>query len=74
METPADESSVFVPPPGEKEVRLVDIEITSANVAFNVVISFLNIAQKRGAFKLEESAKLWECINYFVKQNSSTAP
>ena len=52
------------PHPQEK---LVNIEIANENVAFNLIISFLTLAQKRGAFGFDESAKIWECIKKFQK-------
>ena len=52
------------PQPSEK---LVDVEIANENVAFNLIISFLSLAQKRGAFGFDESAKIWECIKKFQK-------
>jgi hypothetical protein len=42
--------------------KLVDVEITNENDALNVLVSFCNLAQQRGAFNIEESAKIWECI------------
>ena len=51
----------------KKEVRLVDVEITNENVALNVIVSFLNMAQRRGAFSIDESAKIWECVKKFQK-------
>ena len=48
-----------------QETRLVDLEVTNENVALNIMVSFLNLAHKRGAFQLDESAKIWECINRF---------
>jgi hypothetical protein len=48
--------------------QLSNVEITDENVALNVLVSFLNLAQKRGAFALDESAKIWECIQKFVKR------
>ena len=47
--------------------KLVNVEITNENVAFNLLISFLTLAQKRGAFGFDESAKIWECIKKFQK-------
>jgi len=44
------------------------IVIHDENTALNVMVSFLNLAQKRGAFNMQESAKLWECIQTFVKK------
>jgi|UniRef100_A0A6C0JPN6 hypothetical protein len=59
-----------VPPPSpettQKEVRLIDVEITNENMAFNVLVSFLGVAQQRGTFSIAESAKIYECIQKFV--------
>jgi hypothetical protein len=46
--------------------ELLSIPITNENVALNVMVSFLNVAQKRGAFSFDESAKIWECIQKFI--------
>ena len=43
-------------------------------VALNVIISFTTIAQKRGAFTLQESAKLWDCIKFFTGSEPITQP
>ena len=53
-----------VPP----QPKLSDIVITDENVALNVIISFLSLAQSRGAFNMAESAKIWECITKFQKK------
>lgn len=45
--------------------RIVDIPITDENSALNVMVSFLILAQSKGAFTFEESAKIWECIQKF---------
>jgi len=52
----------------EQEVQLTDIEITNENMALNVIVSFVNLAQKRGVFSLPESSKIWECIQMFSKK------
>ena len=54
----------------KKEVKLVDIKITDEITALNVIVSFLTFAQKRGAFTIDESAKIWECIQVFQKSSS----
>jgi hypothetical protein len=51
----------------EKEFRLVDIPVTDENTALNMMVNFLHLAQKRGAFNFDESAKIWECIQKFQK-------
>ena len=53
--------------PVQPEVKLVDVPINDENTALNVLVNFLNLAQKRGAFGLDESAKIWECIKVFQK-------
>jgi hypothetical protein len=51
----------------KKEFKLTDVEITNENVALNVIVSFLNLAQRRGVFSIDESAKIWECVKKFQK-------
>lgn len=58
--------NIQVPPP-QKEVRLVDVQISDENTALNVMVSFLTLAHKRGSFSIDESAKIWECIKMFQK-------
>ena len=50
------------------EVKLVDVVVTDENVALNLLVSFLNTAQRRGAFSIDESAKIWECVKVFQKK------
>ena len=50
-----------------KEVKLVDVPISDENTALNIMVSFLSLAHKRGAFGIDESAKIWECIRMFQK-------
>ncbi len=51
----------------QEQVKLVDIKIDSELVALNVMVQFLTLAHKRGAFGIDESAKIWECIKMFQK-------
>ena len=57
-------------PTPQKEVKLVDVQVTDENTALNVMVSFLSLAHKRGAFGIDESAKIWECIRMFQKPMS----
>ena len=50
------------------EVRLVDIPVTDEVGALNLLVSFLNLAQRRGVFTIDESAKIWECVKMFQKK------
>ncbi len=56
-------------PAGMKmQMNLVEIDIVDTNTALNVLVGFLGVAQKRGAFAINESAKIFECINQFTEQ------
>ena len=54
-------------PTSQNEVKLVDIPVCNENTALNLMVSFLSLAHKRGAFGIDESAKIWECIKMFQK-------
>ncbi len=47
------------------KTRLVDVAITNQNEALQMMVTFLNLAQKRGSFTMDESAKIWECVKFF---------
>ena len=49
----------------EREIRLVDVPVSNENTALSLMVSFLSLAQKRGTFSLDESAKIWECVQKF---------
>jgi hypothetical protein len=50
-----------------EEPRLVDVPVTNENMALNLLVSFVHLAQRRGAFNIDESAKIYECIKKFQK-------
>ena len=52
----------------QQQPNITDIEIMDENTALNVMVSFLHLAQKRGAFNLQESAKAWECVKMFMRR------
>jgi len=54
-------------PETQPKVRLVDIPVNNEVVALNMMVSFLSLAQQKGAFTIDESAKIWECIKMFQK-------
>ena len=49
------------------QVNILDIPIENENMALNVLVSFINLGQRRGVFNVQESAKIWECIAVFKK-------
>jgi hypothetical protein len=62
-----DVSTTNEEPQVQKKVLLTSVEVTDENVALNLIVSFLGLAQKRGAFTIDEAAKIWECIKRFQK-------
>ena len=56
--------------PDDGTVSVMDIPVTDENSRLNVMGAFLGVAQKRGTFAINESAKIYECIQVF--QNSAT--
>jgi hypothetical protein len=60
-------SAPAVPSIDEAKARIMSIPVTDENSALNIMVSFLNIAQRRGVFSIDESAKIWECIKKFQK-------
>lgn len=55
-------------PEQPKLPKLTEIPITNDNVALNVMVGFLDTAQKRGAYSMDESAKIWECVQRFIQK------
>ena len=70
--TPDSTDSTTVPPSTNTEIRLIDVPITDENIALNVIVSFLNVAQKRGTFSIAESAKIFECIQQFIQKSTTS--
>lgn len=62
-----EELNVSTAPVTQSEMKLVDVPITDETVALNVMVSFLSLANKRGVFGIDESAKIWECVKMFQK-------
>jgi hypothetical protein len=78
MDSPS-ETDTTAPLPAEARSAIVNndllnIPVTNENVALNVLVSFLNLAQKRGAFSFDESAKIWECIQKFLQRPTVNSP
>mgnify|MGYP001440227155 CR=1 FL=1 len=59
------EESVNTQPPPPPQIDLLKVEIIDENTALNVLVGFLGLAQRRGVFALNESAKIYEAIQKF---------
>ena len=51
----------------DSKIDLLKVEVTDDNTALNVIVGFLGIAQRRGVFAINESAKIFQCIEQFQK-------
>ena len=49
----------------QERVKLVNATISDQHIALNVLVGFIGVAQKRGCFAIDESAKIYECIKMF---------
>ena len=52
----------------QQQVNLLEMPVTNENEALNVMVNFLHLAQRRGAFAIAESAKIYDCVKLFQKQ------
>ena len=60
------------PTPPKQVPNLVNVKVDCENTAFNLLISFVGLAQRRGAFALDEAAKIFECIKIFKHKEAAT--
>ena len=49
----------------QQQVKLTELKVNSENDALNYMVGFLELAQRRGVFTLEEAAKINECVAKF---------
>jgi len=54
-----------MPAPQQEQTKLVNATISDQHIALNVLVGFIGVAQRRGTFALDESAKIYECIKMF---------
>ena len=64
--TPEDKNEPMAEKP-TPQIDLLKVEITDENTALNVLVGFLGLAQRRGVFAINESAKIYEAINKFKR-------
>lgn len=57
-----------------QQINLIDVPVTDETISLNLMVQFLNVAQKRGTFSIAESAKIFECIRIFINQSQNQVP
>jgi hypothetical protein len=62
-----DNKETQVEQDNSQDKKLVDIPVKDENSALNLLVGFVFLAHKRGVYSLEESAKIWECVQKFQK-------
>ena len=62
-----EEQSVEQKAPPQRQVSLTQIPVNTENDALNMLVAFLQVAQKRGAFSLEEAGKIMEAVGVFQR-------
>jgi hypothetical protein len=72
MDSSTETSTAPAPAP-QQQIKLSEINVNNEQIALNLMVAFCNAAQSRGAFNMEESAKLWECVKFFSKPVEETA-
>lgn len=53
------------PPSSSQQVPISEVPINNQNEALQMIVYFVNLAQKRGTYSLDEAAKIYECIKMF---------
>ena len=52
----------------QQQINLLEMPVTNENEALNVMVNFLHLAQRRGAFAIAESSKIYDCVKVFQRQ------
>jgi len=66
-QSPVQQEQQQQPQQGQ-QVNLLEMPVTNENEALNVMVNFLHLAQRRGAFAIAEAAKVYDCVKIFQKQ------
>ena len=67
-QSPVQQEQQQQQPQQGQQVNLLEMPVTNENEALNVMVNFLHLAQRRGAFAIAESAKVYDCVKIFQKQ------
>ena len=59
--------------PQPQQHKLTSVTVDNEVVALNLLVQFLGLAQRRGAFTIDEAAKIWECVQKFQKPQTGDA-
>ena len=54
--------------PQPQEVPINQIKVLDQNIALQLLVAFVQLGHRRGAYNIEETAKIHECIEMFKTQ------
>jgi hypothetical protein len=54
-----------------QQIPISEVPVNNQNEALQMLVYFINVAQKRGTYTLDESAKIYECIKIFKSASQS---
>jgi hypothetical protein len=54
-----------------QQIPISEVPVNNQNEALQMIVYFINVAQKRGTYTLDESAKIYECIKLFKSTSQS---
>lgn len=55
----------------DPHTALMQMPVNDQNSALNCLVGFVGVAQRRGAFALDEAAKAFHCVQMFVPASAS---
>ena len=71
-ESSSTEEVAQQPQQQQQQVKLSDLKVNTENDALNYMVGFLELAQRRGVYTLEEAAKINECVAKFRRSAPPT--
>ena len=72
-ESSSTEEVAQQPQQQQQQVKLSDLKVNTENDALNYMVGFLELAQRRGVYTLEEAAKINECVAKFRRPAQTDA-
>jgi hypothetical protein len=55
------------------EINVIEEQVNNKDQAFQLLLRFLELGQKRGAFTIPESAKLYQTLSFFAPAAAAPA-
>ena len=52
----------------QQEIPINKIPVTDQNIALQLLVAFVQLGHRRGAYNIEETAKIHECVEMFKVQ------